>query len=340
MVTEVELVTTQAKLSRLIETKNAIRQKLISLGVDVPVNTPFEDYADLMKQLDGVDFIETTTDQELLQLLDLYKWLSTNEYEDYTYPDIEIQAVHNLLDRINNGPVKKSNVVVGEPKFVVVARGKTDYYVDEVFDLNSFNFRIVYENGPVVNPMDICTFSPNTPLTTDDTNVTINCEYDGHIFTLEIPIIVTVFVPSLTVTREILDQGTFHNVTPTYLTNQVDGSDGFTIVGRNSSSSSSAKHSGNLRWTISLDLSSWDTVSFYAKKNANHGMIRMGIENNGAVVETLLNVHYNDGPTSWTKYTVDISKYDGIYTVFFVGGYTDSTGNTSSSTSYCNIIFS
>ena len=78
MVTEVELVTTQAKLSRLIKTKNAIRQKLISLGVDVPVNTPFEDYADLMKQLDDVDFIETTTDQELLQLLDLYKWLSTN----------------------------------------------------------------------------------------------------------------------------------------------------------------------------------------------------------------------------------------------------------------------
>ncbi|MBR2492017.1 MAG: hypothetical protein IKB64_00935 [Paludibacteraceae bacterium] len=331
-------MTTQAKLSRLIETKNAIRQKLISLGVDVPVNTPFEDYADLMKQLDGIDFIETTTDQELLQLLDLYKWLSTNEYEDYTYPDIEIQAVHNLLDTIIDGESKTDENII-EPSLEIIAYGKTRYYVDDVFDLSGYMIKAICGNGEVVDVTETCTVTPDRPLVLEDTFVTISCEIDGAILTKSIDISVVVFVSSLTVTREILDQGKFYNVTPTYLTNQVDGSDGFTIVGRNSSSSGSAKYSGNLRWTISLDLSSWNTLSFYARKNVNHGMIIVGVEVDGGT-ENLQYVHYNDGPTSWTKYTVDISKYDGVYTVFFIGGYTDSTGNTGSSTSYCNIIFS
>ena len=96
-------MTTQAKLNRLIETKSNIRQKIISLGVDVPINTPFKDYPGLIDQLGGAKFLETTTDQDLLQLLDLYRWLGTAEYEDHLYTDKEIQNIHVLLDKINNG---------------------------------------------------------------------------------------------------------------------------------------------------------------------------------------------------------------------------------------------
>ena len=38
-----------------------------------------------------------------------------------------------------------------------------------------------------------------------------------------------IVVPDLLVTRAIMDQGTFVNVTPTYLTGQEAGTDGFTI---------------------------------------------------------------------------------------------------------------
>ena len=190
MVTEVELVTTQAKLSRLIETKNAIRQKLISLGVDVPVNTPFEDYADLMKQLDGTDFIETTTDQELLQLLDLYKWLSTNEYEDYTYPDIEIQAVHNLLDTINNGESIKIPEVI-TPYLTIIAYGKVDYLPGELFDSAGYIIKLVQSNGEIKDVTDECIFTPNTELNEETDVVTVTYTSGDILYTTHIQIAVS-----------------------------------------------------------------------------------------------------------------------------------------------------
>lgn len=95
--------TIQKKLTRLVDTKNAIRQKIISLGVDVPNSTPFKDYPDLIEKISSAEFPETTTDQDLLQLLDLYVWLGTEAYEDHTYTEDEIQAVYNLLDLIIEG---------------------------------------------------------------------------------------------------------------------------------------------------------------------------------------------------------------------------------------------
>lgn len=333
--------TTQEKLSRLINTKNNIRQKLIDLGVDVPIDTPFEEYPELIKQLKAANFIETTTDQQVLQFIDLYNTISTDDYTDYTYTSEEVQNIYNSLSLILDGEPDAEYVPVELFDVRLEFIGSTRYYVGDVLDDTLYTAKVIYTDGAVIDVKDDCVLTPTTPLTEDDDMVTITYELDGEVYTIEQPISVRVYVPPLTVTREVLDQGVFKNVTPTYLTNQIDGSDGFTIKGRNSSSSSSAKHSGNLRWIISLDLGGWDTITFYAKKNTNHGLIVVGIEDNsGNVVESLLYVHYNDGPTSWTKYTVDISKYSGTQTVYFLGGYTDSTGSTSSSTSYCNIKFS
>jgi len=41
--------------------------------------------------------------------------------------------------------------------------------------------------------------------------------------------------------------------------------------------------------------------------------------------------------SSWAEYTIDVSDIIGEKTISYVGGYTDATGNSSSSTSFCNI---
>ena len=184
--------TTQTKLNRLIETKNNIRQKIISLGVDVPIDTPFKDYPSFIEQLGGIEFIETTTDQDLLRLLDLYKWLGTAEYEDRTYTEQEIQAIHDLLDKINEGPIEESkpDVPVTEPYMIVLNVGRTTYYPGDRFSLDGYIIRVVYPDGAIVDVSEQCTFSPATKLTQEDVSVEINCEVEGLTFSYTQPIYV------------------------------------------------------------------------------------------------------------------------------------------------------
>ena len=162
-------------------------------------------------------------------------------------------------------------------------------------------------------------------------------------------------VQPITVTRSILDQGTFVNVTPTYLTNQVDGADGFTIVGTATNNTNATCNGAQwyqwnywLRWDYQIDLTNYSTIKYYARKNANHGVGRVYITDgihNDPVCDGSTNVllkqeiHYNDLPTSWTEYTIDVSGITGTRTISFIGGYVDSTGYSSSSTSYSNIRF-
>lgn len=169
-------MTTQAKLNRLIETKSNIRQKIISLGVDVPINTPFKDYPSLIDQLGGAEFLETTTDQDLLQLLDLYRWLGTAEYEDHLYTDEEIRNVHDLLDKINNGePEPEEELPELTEPYLMVTAGRTIYYPGETFNLDDYTIKVVYPNGTVTDVTELCTFIPTTPLTTASKYVTISC---------------------------------------------------------------------------------------------------------------------------------------------------------------------
>lgn len=137
--------TTQTKLNKLIDTKNEIRQTLILLGVDVPIDTPFANYPDFIDELGNVEVTETTTDQDLLQLLDLYKWLGSAEYEDHTYTDEEIQAVHDLLDKINNGPTGiEPDTPIMEPYLVVLSAGRTVYEPGDTFSLDGYLIRLIH----------------------------------------------------------------------------------------------------------------------------------------------------------------------------------------------------
>lgn len=175
--------TTQEKLTRLIETKSNIRQKIISLGINVPVNTPFKDYPSLIEQLGGAEFLETTTDQDLLQLLDLYRWLGTAEYEDHLYTDEEIQAVHDLLDRINNGEPEPEEELpeITEP-YLMVTAGRTIYYPGDTFSLDGYIVKLIYPDGNIVDVTEQCTFTPTTPLTTANESVTISFTTDNVTF--------------------------------------------------------------------------------------------------------------------------------------------------------------
>lgn len=149
----------------------------------------------------------------------------------------------------------------------------------------------------------------------------------------------------IVVTQDIINKGTFYNGSHTILTNQQNGSDGFTLVGRASYSGTTGdtgkKINGVICWVYKLDVTNYETITFYARKNADHGIIRCLLVDD--VTDSLddykarINVIYSEAPTSWTKYTLDISNVKGEVYVVFVGGYTDSTGNTSSSTSYCDI---
>lgn len=142
------------------------------------------------------------------------------------------------------------------------------------------------------------------------------------------------------VTREILDKGTFRNVAPVYLTNQIDSSDGFTIVGRGNVSSGSNQWEKYLAWTYTIDLTDYINIKFYAKKNANHGTVLLAIlDEIKSGVSPLKSVGkgYASCPITWTEYELDVSDLVGTKTLFFLGGYYDMTGKASSSTSYCNI---
>ncbi|MBR2492016.1 MAG: hypothetical protein IKB64_00930 [Paludibacteraceae bacterium] len=175
--------TTQTKLSKLIDTKNEIRQTLILLGVNVPIDTPFANYPDFMDGLGDIEVTETTTDQDLLQLLDLYKWLGSAEYEDHTYTDEEIQAVHDLLDKINNGEPEPEEELpeITEP-YLMVTAGRTIYYPGDTFSLDGYIIKLVYPDGNIVDITEQCTFTPTTPLTIASESVTISCTIDDVTF--------------------------------------------------------------------------------------------------------------------------------------------------------------
>ena len=155
----------------------------------------------------------------------------------------------------------------------------------------------------------------------------------------------------LKITKAELDKGKFENVTPVYLTNQVDGSDGFTITGTakdNNVWSDSCQYCNMetyLRWDYVLDFTNYSKLTFYAKQNSINGAIRVIItdglhqyENTSAYGDGVW-IQWTVAPQSWTKYEIDLRSVTGKHTISFVGGYIDVTGREDSSTSYCNVIF-
>lgn len=150
-----------------------------------------------------------------------------------------------------------------------------------------------------------------------------------------------------------LSQGSFKNVTPSYF-NDDNGSAGFTIVGcaNNSiyvSGYSYCDDSSWLRWDLSYDLTKIKEIVFSAKKNVDNGRVEVYVTDglyytqgcgHTPYTETYAHIgkSYNDLDTNWHDYTLDVSEITGTHIISFVGGYTDRSGSSNSSTSYKNII--
>ena len=180
------MTTLEQKLTRLINTKSDIRQKLISYGVDVPFETPFKEYANLIDQIKEVEFEETTLDQDLLQIIDLYEFLVNEEYEDYSYTAEEILQVHDLLDSINNGPIVE--VRPDNEEFLTMPLcGKTRYIAGETFEINTYIIKFIHADGTIEDVTNKCTITPSTALTVDDEYVTIS--YADKTITQEVSVI-------------------------------------------------------------------------------------------------------------------------------------------------------
>lgn len=142
------------------------------------------------------------------------------------------------------------------------------------------------------------------------------------------------------VTADIINQGTWYNGSHSVLTNQQNGSAGFTLVGRrNYAPGVSMVMNQLVCWAYKMDITDYETISYYVRKNADHGISYVIIADSMTTSTPLANnfIHYNNLTSSWTQKTLDVTNVTGEVYVIFVGGYSDSTGNTTSSTSYCDI---
>ena len=86
------------------------------------------------------------------------------------------------------------------------------------------------------------------------------------------------------------------------------------------------------RWYTDIDLSQYNTLELYARKGKDNGDLMVCIDNT-----MVKRVRYTNLPSVWTKYEIDVSKYNGIHTISLAGGYADNTGSVESNTQYTNI---
>ena len=121
--------------------------------------------------------------------------------------------------------------------------------------------------------------------------------------------------------------------------NMYNGYAGFTIVGTNSTN----KPTGQPRLDFVYDLTYVKKIVFMGKKNVNHGNIYCeisdGVIDSGMVSYGQIGYSYGSLSTSWAEYTFDTSKITGTKTISFEGGYLDSSGSSSSSSSFGYIRF-
>ena len=147
-----------------------------------------------------------------------------------------------------------------------------------------------------------------------------------------------------------LSTGTFINHTKALISgaDTINGSTGVSITGTSTQSSSlPPNYGGHLRVEKIIDTTSYNTLTFWARKGSDHGVCRVVVDcpigASGTAIDacSLINVHYSTFPTTWTRYTVSIAHLaPGNHAFGFVGGYTDSTGNATSNTRYCSVVLS
>jgi hypothetical protein len=96
-------------------------------------------------------------------------------------------------------------------------------------------------------------------------------------------------------------------------------------------------------WKYTVDLSAYKKMRVFAKKIANYGIMYMGVDlpTSGALSRDSAAgrkfVHYNDYPTDWNLYELDVSAYSGSHIIYLLGAWFDSTGGTAGVSRYSNV---
>lgn len=133
--------------------------------------------------------------------------------------------------------------------------------------------------------------------------------------------------------------GNFKNCSENCSGNLYADTAGFTITGTNTTNKPTGMH----RIDYKYDLTYVKEIRFAAKKNANHGNIGLwisdGVKDSGMVYYYSNMINYGNLGTSWAEYIVNTANISGEKIISFIGGYTDSSGNSSSSTSFADIRF-
>lgn len=139
-------------------------------------------------------------------------------------------------------------------------------------------------------------------------------------------------VEPLNFTKEFLESGNSKGNVE-FIENRIDNSFILSITGVADNGINEVNFvSTKNRWYKTVDLTDYSTIEFYARNGEANGDIMICVDN------TIIHrVRYTDVPNTWTKYTVDISKYEGEHTLAIAGGYADNTGSQDSNTQYRNI---
>ena len=153
-------------------------------------------------------------------------------------------------------------------------------------------------------------------------------EHDGKVSGIE----------ELIFTDEVLEKGLKNEPSGSkieIITANIDGNEcsGLSIIGRSNRHWNDPDKLNNcIRWYINVDLTGFNTLEFYAKKGADHGIMAVYVDD-----QMLKSVPYREFSEIWNKYVLNLENYSGEHIISFVGGYTDFTGNSYSNTQYCNI---
>ena len=133
-------------------------------------------------------------------------------------------------------------------------------------------------------------------------------------------------------TKEFLKQGKSYGQVE-IIDNRLDNVTVLSITGVAENDINQANYvSTKNRWYTTIDLTKYKTLEVYARRGKDNGDMMICIDNT-----IIKRVRFTELPTTWTKYEIDISEYEGKHVVALAGGYADNSGIEASNTQYCNI---
>jgi hypothetical protein len=234
------------------------------------------------------------------------------------------------------GMTSEENVIEKNPETPQILPTNDNLEIPQTNNFQTFQPTDISLTDFSLTAMNLISVNPNFGLTTGGTNLTIL----GENFCL--------FPTSVNPSSGILNQSA-QSATPSSIIVGAgyNSTDAISLVGRNSELASDPNKSFPLTnmayWSLTMDFTYYQSLSFYAKQVALHGQMSVCLDGtawcNGAAGGgiRLSSVPYQTLPTVWTQYTIDLSAISGVHTLYFVGGYVDFTGNLASETQYSDI---